>query len=240
MGKKPIKRALCTWGGDIHTPEISTKMMVQALEKDGFQCDVKHGLKCLESKWRLKKYDLIVYCHTGVKITKKQRQNLINAVMNGAGLAGWHGGLNDSLRSEVDYQFMTGAKWVSHPGAGGMTYQVNMVPEKKNDPIIQGLKDFTITSEQYYLHIDPALEVIATTTFHSLAMPWIEGVVMPVAYKKRWGKGKIFYVSVGHTNKDFEIPEAMELMRRGMLWAAQKEDIKVDVNSSQNTLSKAF
>jgi hypothetical protein len=75
-------------------------------------------------------------------------------------------------------------------------------------------------SEQYYMHVDPINEVLATTTFSKEHAPWIEGVVMPVVWKKRFGEGKIFYSSLCHAAKDFDIPEALEIMKRGMLWTA--------------------
>lgn len=235
------KSALITYGGwDGHTPEKSSLIMKDLLEKEGFKIDMKNSLKPLEDAKYLEGLDLIVFCWTMSKIKKEQEKNLIEAVMNGVGLAGWHGGLNDAFRENVEYQFMCGAQWVSHPGGAGTTYEVNFVPNKKEDPIIKGLNDFKITSEQYYMHVDPNVEVLATTTFHSISMPWIEGVVMPVTYKKRWGDGKVFYTSVGHTYKDFEIPEAREMFRRGMLWAATKEELEFDIESSKQTLSKAF
>jgi type 1 glutamine amidotransferase len=235
------KKALCTWGGwEGHTPEKSMIIMKKLLEKEGFEVDIVHSLKPLEKMDKLEKYNLIVFCWTMSKISKIQEQNLINAVMSGVGLVGWHGGLNDAFRNNVEYQFMTGAQWVSHPGGAGTSYTVNFVPAKKEDSIIKGLKDFLIKSEQYYLHLDPAVEVLATTTFHSLAMPWIEGLVMPVTYKKRWGDGKIFYSSIGHTYQDFDIPDALEMMRRGLIWASTLEEIEFDIQSSTTTLSKAF
>ncbi len=237
MGKK----ALCTYGGwKGHTPKKSTQIMRELLEKEGFTVDFKDSLKPLNDKGYLESLDLIVFCHTMAKISKKQEQNLINSVMDGVGLVGWHGGLNDAFRSNVGYQFLTGAQWVSHPGGAGTVYDVNLIPEKKNDPIINGLNDFSIKSEQYYLHVDPAVEVLATTTFRSLAMPWIDGVKMPVTYKKRWGDGKIFYTSIGHTYNDFKIPDALEMMRRGLLWAAELEELEFESTESKQVLSKAF
>jgi len=201
------------------------EIMINLLKKEGFQVDVVETMDPYCDEKYMESLDLIVACWTMSKITKEQEQGLINAVANGCGLAGWHGGLCDAFRENVDYQFLTGSQWVAHPGNAGMTYEVNFVPAKKEDPIIAGLKDFKITTEQYFLHVDPSVEVLATTTFHSLAMPWIDGIVMPVTYKKRWGDGKVFYTSIGHTFKDFDIPDALEMMRRGMLWAAEKEEI---------------
>jgi type 1 glutamine amidotransferase len=74
-------------------------------------------------------------------------------------------------------------------------------------------------SEQYYMHVDPINKVLATTTFSGEHDPWIEGVVVPVVWKKMYGKGRIFYSSLGHRAKDFDVPEVLEIMKRGMLWA---------------------
>ncbi len=76
-------------------------------------------------------------------------------------------------------------------------------------------------SEQYYMHTDPGNEVLVTTTFTGDHCEWIDGVVMPVVWKRRWGKGKVFYSSLGHVASDFDVPEAKEMTRRGLLWATR-------------------
>jgi uncharacterized protein len=255
------KSALITWGGwDGHTPMQSCLVMKEILEAEGFEVDfepeaeidqmkkkllangfsIKGNIGPLNHPDYLEDLDLIVFCHTMSEISSVEEKNLINAVMDGVGLVGWHGGLCDSFRNNVEYQFMTGAQWVAHPGGAGTTYDVNFVESKKDNPIIKGIADFSITSEQYYLHVDPTIEVLATTKFKSMAMPWINGAIMPAVYRKRWGEGKIFYASYGHTAKDFDIPEAREVMKRGMLWAAEHEELDFDSEVASNTLSGAF
>ena len=98
---------------------------------------------------------------------------------------------------------------------------VNIVKKKKDDPIVKGIKDFKMKSEQYYMHTDPGNEVLATTTFTGEHAEWINGTVMPVIWKRRYGKGRVFYTSLGHVAKDFDVPELKEIVRRGMLWAAR-------------------
>ena len=49
-------------------------------------------------------------------------------------------------------------------------------------------------------------------------------VAMPVAWTKYWGKGRVFYTSLGHHDDIFEkYPTSQILMERGMLWAAKTE-----------------
>jgi type 1 glutamine amidotransferase len=124
----------------------------------------------------------------------------------------------DAFRNNCNYQFMVGGQWVAHPG-NIIDYRVNIV--KRDDPIMAGLDDFDMHSEQYYMHVDPVNEVLATTTFGGQYCSWIDGVVMPVVWKKQWGKGRVFYSSLGHVRADFDVPEAREISRRGFLWATR-------------------
>jgi len=124
----------------------------------------------------------------------------------------------DAFRNNPNYQFMTGGQWVAHPG-GIIDYRVNVTDHA--DPITAGLADFDMHTEQYYLHVDPANQTLATTTFGGEPNPWIAGTVMPVVWKKRWGTGRVFYSSLGHQAIDFDVPEAREIVRRGLLWASR-------------------
>ena len=67
-----------------------------------------------------------------------------------------------------------------------------------------GIDDFDYRSEQYYMHVDPSNQVLATTTFSGDHAPWIDGVVMPVVWKRRHGKGRVFYSSLGHVASEFD------------------------------------
>jgi type 1 glutamine amidotransferase len=151
-------------------------------------------------------------------ITREQETGLLGAIESGVGVAGWHGGMGDSFRNNVTYQFMVGGQWVAHPG-GVIPYRVNIT--NHDDPITAGLSDFDMVSEQYYMHVDPSNDVLATTTFTGENTAWIDGTVMPVVWKRTWGAGRVFYTSLGHVAKDFDVAEARTIVERGMLWAAR-------------------
>jgi type 1 glutamine amidotransferase len=161
---------------------------------------------------------VVVPVWTMGEITNEQFAGLRDAVASGAGLAGWHGGMCDSFRKNTEYQFLTGGQWVAHPG-NIIDYTVNIT--KHDDPIVAGLEDFRMHSEQYYLHTDPSNEVLATTTFDGSVHDWIAGAVMPVVWKRRWDRGRVFYSSLGHVAKDFDVPEARAIVERGILWASR-------------------
>lgn len=214
------KSALIVWGGwEGHEPKQCVDIFAPWLESQGFKVEISHSLDSYADLEKLKKLDLIVHIFTMSDIKGELERNLEEAVKSGVGLAGWHGGLGDAHRSAVEYQFMVGGQWVAHPG-GVIDYDVDIT--NPDDPITQGLKRrFHMKSEQYFMHVDPGNEVLATTTFAGAHAPWIEGSVMPVVWKKMYGKGRVFYTSLGHVAADFDVPEARAIVQRGLLWAAR-------------------
>ncbi|GAC1398063.1 MAG: ThuA domain-containing protein [Ktedonobacteraceae bacterium] len=213
------KSALIVWGGwEGHEPEQGAALFAPFLREHDYEIEVSHTLDSYLNETKLASVDLIVPIWTMDSITPEQERGLLNAVKNGAGIAGWHGCMADSFRNSTEYQFMVGGQWVAHPG-NIIDYEVHIT--NSDDPITAGLHDFQMHSEQYYMHVDPLNEVLATTTFSGEYAPWIAGCVMPVVWKKHWGQGRVFYSSLGHVRRDFDVPEALELMKRGMLWASR-------------------
>ena len=213
------KRALFVWGGwEGHEPEKGVAIFKPLLEAAGYEVEVSDTLDTYLDAERLAGLSLIVPVWTMGTITREQESGLLEAVESGVGIAGWHGCMADSFRDNTRYQWMVGGQWVAHPG-NIYEYEVNIT--RPDDPIVAGLSDFRMTSEQYYMHVDPSNEVLATTTFNGQHAEWIDGVVMPVVWKRRYGQGRVFYSSLGHVAKDFDVPEAREIQRRGMLWASR-------------------
>ena len=214
-----MKRALMVWGGwEGHEPKQCVDIFAPFLDEQGFEVRIENTLDVYTERDYMQSLDLIVQVWTMGEISPEQADGLLSAVRSGVGIAGWHGGLGDSFRNHTEYQFMVGGQWVAHPG-GIVDYTVNIT--KPDDPIVAGLDDFKMHSEQYYMHVDPSNEVLATTTFSGEHCPWIEGVVMPVVWKRRYGEGRVFYCSLGHVAADFEVEEARTIVQRGMLWAAR-------------------
>ncbi len=213
------RQVLLVYGGwEGHEPVKFKEFVGAWLEEEGAQVTYSDTLDAYLDEKLMKSTDLVVQVYTMSQISKEQEKGLIEAVKNGTGLAGWHGGLCDAFRNNVEYQFMTGGQWVSHPG-GIIDYQVNILDI--NDEVTAGLKHFNMTSEQYYMHVDPNVKVLATTRFTGEVSDWIDGCVMPIAWKKVYGQGRVFYTSLGH-NLDHltQVPDAMKLLKRGIAWAS--------------------
>ena len=215
------KKVLYVYGGwKGHEPEASVDIFVPWLRSEGAEVTVSDTLDSYLDEELMNTLDLIMQIWTMGEITKEQEKGLLEAVNRGVGLAGWHGGIGDSFRNNVKYQFMVGGQWVAHPG-GVIDYSVKITDQ--SDPITKGLKGFNMHSEQYYMHVDPNVKVLATTEFSADHASWIEGCTMPVVWKKYYGEGRVFYSSLGHVMADFEVPEALEIVKRGIRWAAESK-----------------
>ena len=209
------------WGG--HEPQETSEFISNEIRKFGIESVIVNDLDILSNKSRLKKFDIILPVWTMGKIDENNWDfknskigNLQDVVDSGVGLAGWHGGMGDAFRDNTYYQFLVGSQFVSHPG-DFVDYLVTINNTKHE--ITNGINDFHVHSEQYFLHYDPSVEIVASTTFGKKQYEWIDGVEMPIAYTKKWGNGRIFYCSIGHYLKDFENLNVVKLITQGINWA---------------------
>jgi type 1 glutamine amidotransferase len=215
-----MARALMVYGGwDGHEPDKATALVAGWLKEAGMRVERETSLELFADAKRLAEFAVVVPCVTCGTLSGEQESGLCEAVARGVGIAGWHGGIVDAFRNSPTYQFMTGAQFVAHPG-GIIDYRVEIA--EREHPITRGVADFSIRSEQYYMHVDPALKVLATTRFSGEHehKPWIARVVMPTVWTKPWGKGRVFVSAIGHVAADLAVPEVRTLTTRGIAWAA--------------------
>ncbi len=228
--------ALCGgWEG--HAPGAFTDWLEALLAEEGASLTVADSLDVLDDAAGVAWADLIVPLWSSMgsrhdrslgDLTPTQERHLLETVRRGAGIAGWHGHMGDAFRDHPSYHFMIGGQFVAHPPGWPdnpvpsddfVDYRVHIAAP--DDPVVAGLDDFEMHGEQYYMLVDPGNRVLATTTFGGEHLPWIEGTVMPVAWKRRWGEGRVFYCSLGHSLDEFDIPQVRTMLRRGLLWAAR-------------------
>ena len=219
------KRALIVWGGwEGHQPQQVAKIFQRSLVEHGFEVSVEDTLDAYTDTELMNSLDLIVPVVTMSTIAKEQEEALLTAVKRGVGVAGCHGGMCDAFRNNTEYQFMTGGQWVAHPGNDGVNYKVRIT--EPDHFITRGAPtEFAVSSEQYYLHVDPAVKVLAVTEFPTADGPHVKNgpVAMPVIWTKYYGEGRVAYNSLGHQANIVEIPPVLRLMTRAMLWAANAE-----------------
>lgn len=213
------KNVLIVYGGwKGHQPEVFAKKIASWLENQKANVTLSESTASYLEKELMQSLDLVIQHITMSKMSNRESKGLRDAIARGVGLAGCHGGLGDSFRNDTEYQYMVGGQFVKHPG-GQIDYKVTI--SNTSDPVTAGINDFNLKTEQYYMHYDPNIEILATTSFSGEHDAWIDGVEMPVVWKKNYGKGRVFYSALGHSEDIFDVPEIWNIMTRGIEWAVK-------------------
>ncbi|WP_234320408.1 ThuA domain-containing protein [Streptomyces sp. SBT349] len=214
------RQALVVRGGwEGHSPVEATDRFVPFLRDQGYAVRISDSLDVYEDADLLGSTDLVVQCWTMGRITREQTAGLVAAVRAGTGLAGWHGGIVDAFRGDLDYQLLTGGTFLKHP-PGFIDHEVNLLPDRADHPVIAGLGDFRVHTEKYWLASDPLIDVLATITFDA-DEERAHAARIPAVWTRTWGSGRVFVSTIGHKPDDFDVPEVRTLTERGLLWASR-------------------
>jgi hypothetical protein len=210
-----MKKALIVWGGwNGHTPEECADIFKPALEKRNYEVTVSDTLETFDDAEALQAFDVIIPIWTMGELTGPQKKGLLSTIRSGVGLAGFHGGMGDAFRGNVEYEWATGGIFVGHPHVGEYLVDVNV----KNE-ITEGLPArFDYNSEQYYMLTDPGNDVLATTVYN------LDGkaITMPVVWTRKEKEGRVFYSALGHVAEEFKTyPDVLEMTLRGIEWATR-------------------
>lgn len=228
------KNALIVRGGwDGHQPVEATNLFIPHLEANGYTVRVEEGPAVYADAGYMATVDLLVQCNTMNTIERLEFEGLRAAIEAGTGMAGWHGGIADSYRNNSDYLHLIGGQFACHPGkhpderTGGqgdnyVPYTVNMAPAAATHPITEGIGDFELTTEQYWVLADSYIDVLATTTQKVREWdPWHREVTSPAIWTRQWGKGRIFVTTPGHHVDILQNSNVKTIIERGMLWASR-------------------
>lgn len=228
------RNALVVRGGwEGHQPVEATDMFIPFLERHGLEVRVEESPKIYADAGYMANVDLIMQCNTMNTIEPEEIAGLRTAVEAGTGLAGWHGGIADSYRDNVDYLHLIGGQFACHPGKhpdertgeqsdNYVPYTVTMLPDAAHHPITEEIGDFELTTEQYWVLTDDYIDVLATTTQAVRDWdPWHRPVTSPAVWTRQWGQGRIFVCTPGHHVDILENPNVRTMIERGLLWAAR-------------------
>jgi len=203
-----MKKILIIYGGlKFHEPDKTIKLFISFLKSKNFAIDIRSNINIYSKINELKKYNIIFQNYGEKKIKRKQERGLIEAVKSGVGLVGFHAGLCDTFKNSYAYQYMVGGQFVYHPEVK----KFKVIIDKKSR-LLREIKNFNIKTELYYFHFSPDIKIHAWTVIEN-------NIKMPVVWTRTFGRGRIFYCSMGHNTKDFEKKEFFEIMKRGIIWA---------------------
>ena len=229
------RRALIVRGGwDGHMPVETTDSFVPFLQEHGFEVSIEESPDVYADAARMAGVDLIVQVVTMSTIEKEPLAGLIAAVRAGTGMVGWHGGIADSYRDSADYLQLIGGQFAHHASVhppeqatGEQSdnyedYTVNITEAGRSHPVTEGVEDFDLTTEQYWVLSDSYNEVLATTTQAKRDFDaWDRPVTFPAVWTRRWGQGRIVVSTPGHRLEIVQHPSVRRIIERGMLWAAR-------------------
>jgi uncharacterized protein len=216
------RRALVVRGGwEGHQPVAATDLFIPGLRADGVDVRVVADLDIYADTDELRRFDLVVQCWSMGELTEQQCAGLVSAVRSGVGFAGWHGGIVGTFVTSPDYLRMVGGQFLHHP-PDFLDYDVRVRPDRAEHPVVAGIGDFTVHTEQYWMITDAHNDVLATTTVHpGPGDEFTEPVSMPVVWTRRWGAGRVFFSAVGHRPADLAQPQVRTLTERGLRWASR-------------------
>jgi type 1 glutamine amidotransferase len=214
-------------------PVETTELFLPFLREHGFDVRVEEGTAVYADERFMDTVDLVVQVNTMNTIETDEFRGLQRAVLNGAGMAGWHGGIADSYRNNADYLHMIGGQFAHHAGKDPaervgdqsdnyIPYTVHITDYGKTHPITEGIEDFELVTEQYWVLSDEYDDVLATTTQEVRPWDaWNRPVTSPAIWTRQWGKGRIFVSAPGHRLEIVESQPVRTIIERGMLWAAR-------------------
>lgn len=236
MPTAPTRSALVVRGGwEGHSPVEATDRFLPYLRDSGFDVRVEDSPEVYTDAEQLATTDLILQCYTMGTASDAAVTGLRTAIAAGTGFAGWHGGIADSFRNSADYLHLVGGQFACHPpkephelepdgGAANnfLPYSVTIAPGAADHPIVAGLGDFDLLTEQYWVLNDDYLDVLATTTLAARADdPWHRPVTSPAIWTRQWGEGRIFVATPGHSLDVLDHPSVRTVIERGLLWASR-------------------
>lgn len=228
------KRALVVRGGwDGHEPVQTTDSVIPFLQEHGYHVRVEEATAVYADEATMRAIDLIVQVNTMNTIADDELAGLIAAVTRGTGMAGWHGGIADSYRNSADYLQLIGGQFAHHAAVPAaertgeqsdhyLDFTVNIVPERRDHPIVAGVDDFQLHTEQYWVLSDAYNDVLATTEIvHRDFDAWHHSFPSPVVWTRLWGAGRVFVCTAGHKLDVLEVPQVRTIVERGLLWASR-------------------
>ncbi|HEY1095486.1 MAG TPA: ThuA domain-containing protein [Glycomyces sp.] len=228
------RRALVVRGGwEGHAPVEATELFLPFLRDNGYEVRVEESPEVYADAEVLGATDLIVQSVTMSEISHDQLKGLRAAIAAGTGMAGWHGGIADSYRNNSDYLQLIGGQFATHPSKepslccgtqedNYLKYTVEITELGRKHPVTEGLEDFELDTEQYWVLHDDLIDVLATTThpvqpYH----PWHRPITSPAVWTRLWGEGRIMVATPGHSVDVLEDANVRTIMERGMLWATR-------------------
>jgi type 1 glutamine amidotransferase len=192
--------------GFVHDSIPAAKAMVGSL---GYRTAFLSGARELTAR-RLRSARAVVFLNTSgeLRLDAAGKRRLLRYVRNGGGLVGTHSAA-DTFHRWPAFQRMLGAEFRTHPPPGPGAVDVV-------DRSFTSTRSFAIT-EEFYAFTQRA-------PFHVVARLRGGG---PLAWWRRYGRGRVFYDALGHFPATWSDPHQRQLVADGLRWATQRSPTRL-------------
>ncbi len=171
-------------------------------------------------------FDLIVFANTSgeLDMDESQKQDMMSFIKDdGKGFVGIHSAL-DTNHTWPEYGEMLGGWFDEHPW---MTFEAQIVNEDPSFPAVRHFpaafvkydeiyqpKDWSRDKVNVLLSLDPSkLDYSNNPKIHRADHDF------PVAWSKMYGKGRVFYSTLGHTEESWQDPDVRTMYFEAIKWA---------------------
>ncbi|HWE35224.1 MAG TPA: ThuA domain-containing protein, partial [Isosphaeraceae bacterium] len=195
-----------------HVPAERAAQLVPALAARGIDVDYTERVDDL-NPGNLAKYDAVLVYANIDAIRPEPLKALLDYVEGGGGFVPIHCA-SFCFRNAPEYVALVGAQFQRH-GTGTFDTKVTA----PDHPIVRGLEPFR-TWDETYVHTrhDPKGRVVLQVRAEGdREEPW--------TWARTQGKGRVFYTAYGHDHRTWGHPGFVDLVERGIRWAANKGDV---------------
>ena len=221
------KRVLFTThaAGFAHGSRPKAREIMQKIGRDSgyFEAVVTDDVNMINPS-DLKQFDAVGFYTTGgskkFPLSKENREYLIEWVKDGHAFFGTHSA-TDTYADWQPYWEMIGGSFAGHPwGAGSAPVTIDV--EDPSHPSVQHLGNQWVIQDEIYQfrnYSRDRIHVILSLNPKEHAKGSVPHGDYPVAWCRDFGKGKVFYTSLGHRTDVWTNPVYQKHLGAGILWA---------------------
>lgn len=164
-------------------------------DQDKIEAAVRPVLAEKMSAQALKQYDAVIFANTTGDLPLPDKEAFLNWIKSGKGFVGMHAA-SDTFHHFEGYREMLGGEFLHHAAQ----LEVQPINQDPQCPACAHLpKDWKVFDEIYQMkNFDPAKVHGLLTLDKKPDVTDPKAGIYPVAWCKEYGKGRVFYTSLGH------------------------------------------
>jgi uncharacterized protein len=173
----------------------------------------------------LERYAAVMFYTSGeIPMSGPQKMALLDFVRSGRGFLGVHSA-TDTFYTWPDYLDLIGGYFNGHPWHQAVTIEVADAADplvaflggslQLNDEIYQ-ISDFDYRGSRVLLRLDPSSVDLGKAGVHRRFYGW------PLAWKRFFGEGRVFYSALGHEASVWQDPRYQRILTNAILWSTRR------------------